>query len=116
MVSYEHRNLVATLERASATEQPLTAAREFDRSGWSAFIEPRQGPTGFAGIARIDAYDPDQLLSDNSLRRVIVGGAYWLTWNTAGLGLVGTNEQVHYDAAAARPTENRLLLQAHVEF
>ena len=32
--------------------------REFDRSGWSAFIEPRQGPTGWAGLARIDAYDP----------------------------------------------------------
>ncbi|MDO8795340.1 MAG: hypothetical protein Q7J25_12040 [Vicinamibacterales bacterium] len=116
MVSYEHRRLVATIERTAATERPLTAAREFERSGWSAFIEPRQGPTGLAGIARVDAYDPDRILSDNSLRRVIVGGAYWLTWNAARLGLVATNEQVHYDAAAARPTENRLLLQTHVEF
>ncbi len=116
MLSYEHRRLVATIERVAATEQTPTAAREFDRSGWSAFVEPRQGPTGFAGIARVDAYDSDRTVSDNSLRRVIVGGAYWLTWNTARLGLVATNEQVHYDTAAARPTENRLLLQAHVEF
>ena len=47
---------------------------------------------------------------------MIVGGAYWLTWNTARVGLVATNEQVHYNAAAARPNENRLLLQTHVEF
>ena len=63
----------------------------------------------------MDAYDPDTVLADNSLRRVVVGGAYWLTWNTARLGLVVTNEQVHYDAPA-RPKENRLLLQTHVEF
>jgi hypothetical protein len=31
------------------------------------------------------------------------------------LGLVGTNEQVHYDSAS-RPTDNRLLFQTHVEF
>lgn len=116
MVSYEHPRLVATIERTAATERPLTAARESERGGWSAFLEPRQGPTGLAGIARVDAYDPDRILSGNSLRRVIVGGAYWLTWNTARLGLVATSEQVHYGTAAARPTENRLLLQTHVEF
>jgi hypothetical protein len=116
MASYEHPRIVATLERVAATEQPLTATREFERSGWSAFVEPRQGPTGLAGIARVDVYDPDRLLADNSLRRVIVGGAYWRMWNTARVGLVATNEQVHYDAAAARPRENRLLLQTHVEF
>jgi hypothetical protein len=116
MASYEHPRLVATLERVAATEQNLTALREFDRNGWSAFVEPRQGPTGFAGIARLDAYDPDEFVTDNSLRRVIVGGAYWRMWNTARVGLVLTNEQVHYDPAAARPKENRLLVQTHVEF
>lgn len=124
MASYEHRNLVVTIEKLKATENPLTVTglcgaipcREFDRSGWSAFIEPRQGPTGWAGLARIDAYDPDRLVTNNSQRRTIVGGAYWLTWNTARVGLVATNEQVHYNAAAARPNENRLLLQTHVEF
>jgi hypothetical protein len=116
MASYEHPRIVATVERVAATEQTVTALRELDRSGWSAFVEPRQGPTGLAGIARIDAYDPDDVVADNSLRRVIVGGAYWLTWNTARLGFVVTNERVDYDSGAARPTENRLLVQTHVEF
>jgi hypothetical protein len=124
MASYEQRTLVVTIETVNATENPLTPTglcgaipcREFDRSGWSAFIEPRQGPTGWAGLARVDAYDPDQLVADNSLRRVIVGGAYWLKWNTARVGLVATNERVHYGSAAARQNENRLLLQTHVEF
>lgn len=116
MASYEHRRIVAIIQRLAATERPLTALREFERSGWSAFIEPKEGPTGWAGLVRVDAYDPDRVLVNNSLRRVIVGGAYWLTWNTARLGLVATNEQVHYGAGAARPTESRLLLQTHVEF
>jgi hypothetical protein len=116
MASYEHPRIAVTLERVAATEQNLTALRAFDRSGWSAFVEPRQGPTGFAAIARLDAYDPDEFVTDNSLRRVIVGGAYWRMWNTARVGLVLTNEQVHYDPAAARATENRLLVQTHVEF
>ena len=116
MASYEHRRLVATIERMSATDEPLTAVREFDRSGWSAFVEPRQGPTGFAGIARFDAYDPDNATAANSLRRTIVGGAYWRMWNTARVGIVLTNEHVHYGTAAARPIENRVLVQTHVEF
>jgi hypothetical protein len=115
---------LVTLQKVKATENPLTptglcaaiACREFDRGGWSAFIEPRQGPTGWAGLARVDAYDADRLLANNSLRRVIVGGAYWLMWNTARVGLVATNEQVRYGTAAARPNESRLLLQTHVEF
>ncbi len=126
MASYEHRNLVVMFQTLKATETLVTPTgqtlcgailcREFDRSGWSAFIEPRQGPTGWAAIARVDAYDPDQTLANNSQRRVIVGGAYWLMWNTARLGLVASNEQVHYNAGAARPNENRVLLQTHVEF
>jgi hypothetical protein len=116
MASYEHRRLVATIERLVATDQPLTATREADRSGWSMFIEPRQGPAGWAGIARFESFDPDDAVADNSHWRSIVGGAYWFVWTTSRLGLVTTNEQVHYDAGAARPTENRLLFQAHVEF
>jgi hypothetical protein len=116
MASFEHRRLVATIERLVATDQPLTATREADRSGWSMFIEPRQGPAGWAGIARFESFDPDDAVADNSHWRSIVGGAYWFVWTTSRLGLVTTNEQVHYDAGAARPTENRLLFQAHVEF
>ena len=116
MASYEHRHVAATLQRLVATDHPLTTTRDADRSGWSMFIEPRQGPSGWAGIARFESFDPDHAVADNSHWRSIVGGAYWFVWNSSRLALVATNEQVHYDAGAARPTENRLLLQTHVEF
>jgi hypothetical protein len=115
MASYDHRRLVVTVERVAATEQPAAAPHEFDRGGWSAFVEPRQGPTGLAAIARLDAYDSDKAIAGNSLRRLIVGGAYWFNWNTARLGFLLDSEQVHYDDAT-RPREHRLLLQTHVEF
>ena len=116
MGSFEHAHLVATLEAVAATENPLAAApRDIDRSGWSMFLEPRQGPAGLAGILRVDTFDPDGALSGNSQRRIIAGGAYWFIWPRTRLGLVATNERVDYDSAA-RPDENRLLFQTHIEF
>lgn len=117
MGSFEHTNLVATLQYLKALENPSAVTpRDIDRSGSSGFIEVRQGMSGWAGIARVDLFDPDETLGDNSQRRVIAGGAYWFVWPRTRVGLVLTNEQVHYDAAAVRPKENRLLLQTHVEF
>ena len=117
MGSFEHTHLVATLQYLKATESPSAVApRDIDRSGSSGFLEIRQGMSGWAALARVDLLDPDEALGDNSQRRVIAGGAYWFVWPRSRVGLVVTNEQVHYDAAAARPRENRLLVQTHVEF
>ena len=117
MGSFEHTNLVATLQYVKATENPSAAApRDIDRNGSSAFLELRQGMSGWAAIGRVDLFDPDEALGDNAQRRVIAGGAYWFVWPRSRVGLVVTNEQVHYNAAAARPQENRLLVQTHVEF
>ena len=115
MGSFEHPHLVATLQGIRATENPAATPQDIDRSGWSAFIEPRQGMAGVAAILRYDSYDPDRHLSANSQDRVIAGGAYWLVWPRARLGFVATNEQVHYDLPS-RPSENRFLVQTHVEF
>jgi len=117
MGSFEQTHLVATLQYLKATENPnALAPRDIDRSGSSGFVEVRQGMAGWAALARVDAYDPDDALGDNSQRRVIAGGAYWWVWPRDRVGLVVTNEQVHYDAAAARAKENRLLVQMHIEF
>ncbi len=116
MGSFEHRRLVATLQRLDATENPVaTSTIDIDRSGWSAFVEPRQGPAGWAGVFRVDRYDPDNAVATNTTQRVIAGGAYWFTWPRARIGLVATNEHVRYDAPT-RLDENRVLLQAHIEF
>ena len=117
MGSFEHPNLVATIEGVRATENPPTVpvGRDIDRNGWSMFVEPRQGPSGLAGIFRYDAFVPDDSLVDNDQNRVIWGGAYWFVWPRARVGFVVTNEQVHYDAPT-RLDENRLLVQTHIEF
>ena len=117
MGSYEHPHFVATIERVFATERPLaTTPADVDRSGTSGFVEVRQGLQGLAGLLRVEAFDPDTGAPDNSRRRVIGGPAYWLYWSRVRLGFVLTNERVDYDAGALRPSENRLLLQTHVEF
>ena len=77
MGSFEHAHLVATLQALQATERPSAAdERDFDRSGWSAFVEPRQGPSGFAALLRYDAFDSSEAVSANEQRRAIAGGAY----------------------------------------
>jgi hypothetical protein len=117
MGSFDHTHLVGTLQYLKATESPSAVApRDIDRNGSSGFLEIRQGMNGWAALARLDLLDSDEALANNSQRRIIAGGAYWFVWPRSRVGLVVTNEQVHYDAAAARPQENRLLVQTHVEF
>ena len=116
MGSFEHRRLVATLQRLAATDIPSAVTpSDIDRSGWSAFIEPRQGPSGWAGILRYDSFEANESLIDSGQHRTIAGGAYWFVWPRARVGLVATNEQVHYDAPA-RLDDNRVLVQTHIEF
>ena len=117
MGSFEHTHLVATVQQVAATENPNAATpRDIDRRGSSVFVELREGPSGWAALARVDQFDPDRWLARNSQRRVIAGAAYWVVRPRSRVGLVVTDERVHYDAAAARPRENRVLVQTHVEF
>jgi hypothetical protein len=117
MGSFEHTNVIATPQYLKATENPKAAApRDVERNGSSGFIEIRQGVNGWAALARVDRLDPDRALARNSQRQVIAGGAYWFVWPRSRVGLVVTNEQVHYDPTAARAQESRLLVQTHIEF
>ena len=76
MGTFEHPRLVATVEHVAATENPTpTTGRDIDRAGSSAFLEVRQGISGWAVLTRLDVYDPDQSLGNNSQRRIIAGGA-----------------------------------------
>jgi hypothetical protein len=117
MGSFEHPHLVATVQHVAATENPTAGATvDTERSGNSGFVEVRQGLAGWAGLIRVDAFDPNTSVSDNSQRRVIAGGGYWFVWPRSRVGIVATNEQVHYDDSTGRPKENRFLVQTHVEF
>jgi hypothetical protein len=116
MGSFEHRHLVVTLQHLNATETPsATTPIEMHRNGWSVFAEPRQGPSGWAGLVRYDSLEVDEAVPDSEKQRAIVGGGYWFVWPRARVGLVATNEHVNYDLAT-QPDENRILLQMHFEF
>ncbi len=116
MVSYEHPHFVGTAEWLAGTRRPAPLAANADFRGYSLFAEVREGMQGWAGLARFENFDPDRRIGDNSHQRAIAGVAYWLRWTSVRIGLVLTDEDVRYDAGAARANENRLLFQTHVQF
>src|SRR5207253_8573093 len=67
MASYEQTHLVATAQWLAATERPRAAAvTTSDRRGYSAFVEVKQGMTGWAGLLRFEEFDADRRTPDNS--------------------------------------------------
>lgn len=116
MISFEQTHIAATAQLLTAIERPLvTTPADIDRSGQSYFLELRQGTQGWAGLLRLDRFDPDEDISSNEQQRVIAGGAYWFVWPRSRVGVIVTDELVRYEPIA-RPDEHRLLVQAHIEF
>ena len=115
MASYEHPNVVATAQYLMATDNPFVAV-DIERRGLSFFGEARTGPTGWAGLARVDFIDPDASVETDSQRRYVFGGAHWSEFGgRSRVGVVISLEQLFRVGAADR-LENRLLVQTHVEF
>lgn len=117
MGSFEHKRFVGTAEWVGATDRALpTQAANLTRRGTSVFAEVRQDLEGWAAFGRFDRLNNDTALVDRSTRRSIVGAAYWMKWGKTRLGFVFDDEDVRYDTALARPTENRFLGQVHFQF
>ena len=114
MGSYERPHAVATAQYLSATDNPFVA-RDVQRRGMSFFGEGRQGPTGWAGLGRLDIFDPDTSNATDTTRRYIFGGAHWSQWGRGKLGVVITLEQ-RYRTVNSQLLERRLLAQTQVEF
>jgi hypothetical protein len=114
MASFEQPHAAVTAQYLSATDNPFVA-RDVQRRGMSFFGEGRQGPTGWAGIGRLDLFDPDGSNGTDSRHRYIFGGAHWNQWGRGKLGVVVTLEQL-YRAANSQLLERRLLAQTQIEF
>jgi hypothetical protein len=114
MASYEQPHAVVTAQYLSATDNPFVA-RDVQRRGMSFFGEGRKGPTGWAGIGRLDLFDPDGSNGTDSQRRYMFGGAHWSQWGRGRLGVVVSLEQL-YRTANSQLLERRLLAQTHIEF
>jgi hypothetical protein len=115
MGSFEHTHLVATLQGVKSTDNPAATPANVERSGWSLFASPRQGPAGWAGLVRYDKIDRDRAVAVDSHHRLIAGGAYWFVWPRSRVGVVVTGEQVRYDLPT-QPDENRILAQTQIDF
>jgi hypothetical protein len=114
MASYDSPHVVATAQYFSATDNPFVVT-DVERQGMSFFGEARMGVTGWAGLGRVDLFNPDASREGDDMRRYIVGGAHWSQLPHGRLGFVATLEQV-FRASNGQKTESRLLVQTQVEF
>jgi hypothetical protein len=114
MGSYENTNVAATAQYLYAKDNPFVATT-LDRRGLSIFGEGRQGLTGWAGLGRVDFFDPDTTTENDQTRRYIFGGAHWSHLGQGRLGVVVTLEQL-FKAVDMTKLDSKLLVQTHVEF
>lgn len=114
MGSYANPHIAATAQYLTATDNPFIA-RNVQRRGMSFFGEGRQGATGWAGIGRLDLFDPDASNENDSTRRYIFGGAHWSQWGRGRLGLVVSLEQ-QYRVSNSELLDRRVLAQTDLEF
>lgn len=114
MASYESPHVVATAQYLSATDNPFVVT-DVERQGLSFFGEARMGATGWAGLGRVDLFNPDASKEGDNMRRYIFGGAHWSQLPHGRVGFVATLEQV-FRVSNGQKTESRLLVQTQVEF
>ena len=114
MASYDSPHVVATAQYLSATDNPFVVT-DVERQGMSFFGEARMGKTGWAGLGRVDLFNPDASREGDDMRRYIFGGAHWSQLPHGRVGFVATLEQV-FRVSNGQKTESRLLVQTQVEF
>jgi hypothetical protein len=113
MASYESPHAVVTAQYFSATDNPFVVT-DVERQGMSFFGEARMGETGWAGLGRVDYFNPDADREGDNMRRYIFGGAHWSQLAHGRIGFVGSMEPVF--RVNGQKTESRLLAQTQVEF
>jgi len=114
MGSYESPHVIATAQYLSATDNPFVVT-DVERQGLSFFGEARMGATGWAGLGRVDLFNPDASKEGDNMRRYVAGGAHWSRLSHGRVGFVATLEQV-FRVSTGQKTESRLLVQTQVEF
>lgn len=96
-VTFEHPLANAGLELVRAKDQPSATKPVVDAKGWSAWVTPRLGTTGWELLLRHDDLKPNDNFSQKS-KRDIVGLAYWVP----NLNKVTSALMVDYDKVRQR--------------
>lgn len=116
-VTYEHPMANAGLEVVRAKDQSSVTKPVASASGFSAWVTPRFGTTGWELLLRHDDLKPNRDFSQKS-KRDIVGVAYWLP----NLNKVTAALMVDYDKlrqsgfAPARPVDTRYGLKMLISY
>jgi len=82
-VTYEHALFSAGLDYLRATDQTSVNKAEVKSKGWSLWVTPKFGATGFEALIRHDNFVPNDAVNSQKQKRDIDGIAYWFP-NTSG--------------------------------
>jgi hypothetical protein len=85
-VTYEHAMFNAGLEVLRATDQTSVTKAEVKSKGWSVWVTPKLGTTGWEALIRHDNYVPNDTITSQKQKRDIDGVAYWFP-NLSGKSL-----------------------------
>jgi phosphate-selective porin O/P len=92
-ISFEHPYVNAAIEILQARDKALSTSATAEAKGWSAWVTPRLGKTGWEMLLRRDALKPDSNQAQKRTRN-IAGIAYWLPHMTR----VSTAIMLDYDS------------------
>jgi len=76
-VTFEHPMINAGLEYGSIKNRATGAVPEVDSKGYSLWVTPRFGTSGWEALLRHDQYEPNTDLENQKRKRDIAGIAYW---------------------------------------
>jgi hypothetical protein len=83
-VTYEHPLVNAGLDVLRAKDQTSTTKAALKSKGWSAWVTPKLGATGWEALLRHDNFVPNDAVSSQKQKRDIDGIAYWFPHMGAG--------------------------------
>jgi hypothetical protein len=76
-VTYEHPLVNAGLDIMRAKDQTGVTKAQIDSKGWSAWVTPKFGTTGWEALLRHEDFTPNDNVSSQKQKRDIDGIAYW---------------------------------------
>jgi hypothetical protein len=82
-VTYEHPLVNAGLDIVRAKDRTSVTKAQIASKGWSAWVTPKFGTSGWEALIRHDNFTPNDTINSQKQKRDIDGIAYWLP-NTSG--------------------------------
>jgi hypothetical protein len=85
-VTYEHALVSVGFDVLRAKDQPTVTKPQLNEKGWSVWVTPKFGTSGWEALIRHDDYLPNEAVNSQKQKRDIDGIAYWVP-NLSGKAL-----------------------------